>query len=60
VPERDDEALAGAIERMIDSAPKWPEIGRAGRRIVEEAFDRHKLGRQLIDYYQDLLPRQAR
>jgi len=58
VPERDDDALAKAIERMIDSAPTWPEIGRASRRIIEEEFDRRKLGRRLIEYYQDLLPRQ--
>lgn len=54
VPEGDDESLARAIERMIDSAPKWPDIGRAGRRIVEEAFDRRKLGHRLLEYYREV------
>jgi len=59
VPERDDAALADAIGRAIDSAPKWSEIGRAGRRTVEREFNREMLGRRLIEHYQDLLPRQA-
>jgi colanic acid/amylovoran biosynthesis glycosyltransferase len=60
VPERDDEALARSIERTIDSAPRWPEIGRAGRRTIEIDFNRQKLGRRLIEHYRDLLPRQVR
>ncbi|HEX6118114.1 MAG TPA: glycosyltransferase [Dongiaceae bacterium] len=59
VPERDDEALARSIERTIDSAPRWPEIGRAGRRTIEIDFNRQTLGRRLIEHYRDLLPRQA-
>jgi len=59
VPEGDDDALARAIERTIDSAPEWPEIGRASRRMVEEEFDRRKLGLRLIEHYRDLMPRQA-
>jgi colanic acid/amylovoran biosynthesis glycosyltransferase len=59
VPERDDAALARAIERTIDRASDWPEIGRAGRQTVERSFNRRKLGRRLIEHYRDLLPRQA-
>lgn len=54
VPEGDDESLARAIERMIDSAPQWPEIGRAGRLIVEKSFDRQRLGHRLLDYYREV------
>jgi colanic acid/amylovoran biosynthesis glycosyltransferase len=56
-PEGDDDALAAAIKRVIENAPRWPEIGRAGRRTVEEEFNRQKLGRCLIDHYRDLGPR---
>ncbi len=60
VPERDVAALAGAIARTIDSAPRWPEIGRAGRRTVEDNFNRRKLGLRLLEHYRGLAPQQAR
>jgi colanic acid/amylovoran biosynthesis glycosyltransferase len=60
VPERDVVALAGAIQRTINSAPRWPEIGQAGRRTVETNFNRRTLGLHLIETYRALLPQQAR
>jgi colanic acid/amylovoran biosynthesis glycosyltransferase len=60
VPERDVAALAGAIQRTIDSASRWPEIGQAGRRTVENNFNRRKLGLHLIETYRALLLQQAR
>jgi len=54
VAEGDDEALANALERAIDNAARWPEIGRAGRLTVEKEFNRSTLGRRLIDHYRDL------
>lgn len=59
VPERDVAALARAIARTIDSAARWPEIGRAGRRVVESDFNRRTLGLRLIEHYRNLLPQQA-
>jgi colanic acid/amylovoran biosynthesis glycosyltransferase len=59
VPERDVTALAEAIQRTINSAAKWPEIGRAGRRTVEDNFNRRKLGLRLIEHYCSLLPQRA-
>lgn len=59
VPERDVAALTKAIEESIESAPRWSEIGRAGRRMVEAEFNRQKLGLRLIEHYQELLPQQA-
>jgi len=34
----------------------WPEMGRAGRRFVEEHFDIEKLNRRLVEIYEGLLP----
>jgi colanic acid/amylovoran biosynthesis glycosyltransferase len=59
VPERDVAALAGAIQRTVENAAKWPEIGRAGRRMVEHDFNRQTLGVRLIEHYRALLPQQA-
>lgn len=39
VPERDPEALAGAIVQLLQKPEQWAEMGRAGRRFVEERFD---------------------
>ena len=36
--EGDAAALADAIARMIALAPRWPDLGRAARRRVEERF----------------------
>lgn len=49
VPERDVEALAGAIEALIDAPGQWAAMGRAGRRRVEEAFDVDRLNDALVE-----------
>ncbi len=59
VPERDDAALADAIQRAVENSAKWPEIGRAGRRTVEHDYNRQTLGLRLIEHYRNLLPQQA-
>ena len=55
VPEKDINALAERLEYLIEHHELWPEIGRAGRRYVEENFDIHKLNDRLIKIYQQLL-----
>jgi len=55
VPERDVVALARAIQRTVENGSTWPEIGRAGRCIVEDNFNRRKLGLRLIEHYRNLL-----
>jgi colanic acid/amylovoran biosynthesis glycosyltransferase len=45
VAERDADALADAIDGLIRSPDRWPAMGEAGRRFVEE---RHGIG-SLID-----------
>lgn len=54
VPERDVEALADRLMRLVDNPDKWPEMGRAGRVRVESSFDVEKLNDQLVTMYSDL------
>lgn len=54
-PEKDIDALAERLEYLIKHHELWPEIGRVGRRYVEENFDIHKLNDRLIKIYQQVL-----
>lgn len=40
---------------LIEHRERWPEMGRAGRRFVEEHFDIKKLNRRLVEIYEALL-----
>lgn len=55
VPERDVDALAEKLEYLTEHPEIWPEMGRAGRRFVEEHYNIDKLNDQLVDIYQKLL-----
>ena len=55
VPERDVDALADRLTRLIDSPERWGPMGRAGRQRVEADFDSDTLNRQLIGLYEQLL-----
>jgi len=48
VPERDVDALAGAMERMARGPQAWPDLGRAGRSIVERRHDAARLNDRLV------------
>lgn len=48
-PERDAEALAANMVELLDHPERWPEMGRAGRRHVEERYDSRMLNRRLLD-----------
>ena len=54
VPERDEEALADAIEMLIRNPEKWPEMGMCGREHAERHYDIKVLNRQLLDLFQNL------
>jgi colanic acid/amylovoran biosynthesis glycosyltransferase len=41
-PERDVEAMAANILRLAERAGSWPEMGRTGRRHVEDRHDARK------------------
>lgn len=47
VPPADADALAGALERVLGSTALRAELGRAGRRRVEEEFDVATIAREL-------------
>lgn len=55
VPERDVEALAERLEFLINHPEIWPEMGRAGRRFVEEHYDMRKLNHRLVSLYEHIL-----
>jgi colanic acid/amylovoran biosynthesis glycosyltransferase len=55
VPERNFNALAERLGYLIERPDIWPEIGRAGRRYVEEYFDINKLNDQLVEIYKKLI-----
>lgn len=54
VPERDVEALAKALRTLLENSDSLPEMGRVGRRIVEEQFEVDSLNDQLEEYYSRL------
>ena len=55
VPERDISALSDRLEYLIDHPEIWFEMGKAGRKHVEENFDIDKLNDRLVDLYQQLI-----
>jgi colanic acid/amylovoran biosynthesis glycosyltransferase len=49
VPERNPEALAEALRRLVEAPASWTEMGRSGRAVVEREYDVCILGDQLIE-----------
>lgn len=55
VPPKDPEALAAAIGAVVSQPARALEMGRLGRRIVEEDFSAQAMVRQMERLYLDLL-----
>jgi len=55
VPERDVGALTNKLEYLIEHPEIWPEMGRAGRKHVEENYDIDKLNDRLEKIYKELI-----
>lgn len=55
VPERDVNVLAKKIEYLVEHPELWPEIGRCGRKFIEERYDIQKLNQRLVKIYDALL-----
>jgi colanic acid/amylovoran biosynthesis glycosyltransferase len=50
-PERDSGALAEALRTLLDDPGRWEEMGRAGRRHIEERHDITREAEQLEQKY---------
>lgn len=59
VPPRDPEALAKAIAEVARTPERRAEMGRIGRRIVEEKFSAQAMVRQMEALYFDLAARRG-
>lgn len=55
VPERDATSLADSLAYLIRQPEICSEMGRAGRRQVEEKFDTHRLNKKLEELYCKLM-----
>jgi len=55
VPPRDADALADRLKYLIEHRDRWSEMGRFGRKHVEQHYDIDKLNDQLVILYQRLL-----
>jgi colanic acid/amylovoran biosynthesis glycosyltransferase len=55
VPERDGAALADALRTLLDDPGRWAEMGRAGRRHMEERHDIAREAERLEEKYLAML-----
>jgi len=51
VAERDAEALAERVGYLLTHSDTWSEMGRAGRKYVEQHYDIGKLNDRLVEMY---------
>lgn len=58
-PERDADALAGAIRRILANADLREEFARVGRRRVEEHYSWDCVAKKTYELYRQVLRRQA-
>lgn len=54
VPERDVDALASRLEALLKHPDRWPAMGRAGRRFVEQHFTIAGVTNQLLEIYRSV------
>ena len=45
--------LAERLGFLIRHPETWPQMGRAGRKFVEERYDIHQLNRRLVELYEE-------
>src|SRR3989304_4607823 len=55
VPERDVDALSEKLDYLFRHPEQWPDMGRYGRKFVEERYDIQKLNQRLVKIYKALL-----
>jgi colanic acid/amylovoran biosynthesis glycosyltransferase len=54
-PERDPDALARHLRRLVKAPNRWAELGRAGRAHVEAEYNAQVQGQRLADRYREIL-----
>jgi len=54
VPVRDPQALADAIQKLLENPAERQAMGQAGRRLAEEAFDIRRVVDRHLEIYRDL------
>jgi colanic acid/amylovoran biosynthesis glycosyltransferase len=59
VGERDEQALAQAIQELVDDVEQWPAMGSAGREKVLREFNIKKLNERLDHLFEQLHARSA-
>lgn len=55
VPERDAQALASTIERLIEGQKLWESMGKAGRDMVEREFNIRVQSKRIESIYSKLI-----
>jgi len=59
VPEGDVAALAGAVKTLAEAPDRWPAMGRAGRELVEQHYERDKCNQRLMRIYEGVAEQKA-
>jgi colanic acid/amylovoran biosynthesis glycosyltransferase len=60
VPERNQAALADALQRLALQPEQWAAMGRAGRAKIEMEYDIHRLNDRLAGLLENLIRPEAR
>ncbi len=60
VPERDEAALADALQRLAGEPDRWAAMGRVGRARIERDYDIEKLNDRLAGLFENLTRPEAR
>ena len=55
VPEKDVDAMTDRLEFLVTHPEKWEEMGRAGRKHIEQEYDGKKQARKLEQIYASLI-----
>lgn len=55
VPEKDVEALAEKLNHLVEHPEEWLQMGKAGRKYVENRYNIPNLNNQLVEMYKQLL-----
>jgi colanic acid/amylovoran biosynthesis glycosyltransferase len=59
-PERDVEGLADQLSYLIEHPQIWPDLGRNGRRHVDEYHNIAKLNQQMVKIFEETISRYGR